>query len=144
MLIKEQKVEIQCTKVKICQIRANVYIWGLLSAHAQNRLDMPFKYRVMYRTVFVVYKSLNELTPEYLSNMFTPLTAVSQRTTRNSTNNNLWIPNSRLTCTRNGLRYTGPAVYNLLPRDLKTATSMPYFKRKSYDYFFNMYINSNS
>ncbi len=33
----------------------------------------------MYRTVCLVYKSLNSMTPDYLTDMFKPLSTVSQR-----------------------------------------------------------------
>ena len=78
---------------------------------------LPIKYRVMYRVVCLVYKSLNNLTPDYLSNMFKPLSTISQRHTRSTANMDLWIPNHKLTITRSGLRFTGAYFYNMLPPD---------------------------
>ena len=36
----------------------------------------------MYRIVCLTYKSLNGMTPDYLTNLFKPLSTVSQRQTR--------------------------------------------------------------
>ena len=43
MLITEQKVEIQCTKVTNMSNLSECLHLGTPTAHAQNRMDMPFK-----------------------------------------------------------------------------------------------------
>ena len=40
----------------------------------------------MYRIVCLTYKSLNGMTPDYLTNLFKPLSTVSQRQTRSTAN----------------------------------------------------------
>ena len=42
MLKEEQKVDIQCTKVKIMSNTGECLHLGTLTAHAQNRLEMQF------------------------------------------------------------------------------------------------------
>ena len=68
---------------------------------------LPVKYRVMYRVAILVYKAVNNVSPDYLSSMFKPVSSVSQCRTRSSSNMNLWVPNFKLSITRNGLQYSG-------------------------------------
>ena len=97
----------------------------------------------MYRVISLVYKSLNNLTPDYLSNMFKPLSAISQRHTRSTANMDLWIPNYKLTITRSELRYTGAYFYNMLPPDIRSSSSFQAFKRKAHELFLDMYKNNS-
>ena len=39
---------------------------------------LPIKYRVMNRVAILVYKAVNNLSPDYLSSMFKPASSVSQ------------------------------------------------------------------
>ena len=75
----------------------------------------------MYRVAILVYKAVNNLSPDYLSNMFKPASSVSQCRTRSSSNMNLWVPDFKLFITRNGLQYNGAVIYNMLPPDIKSS-----------------------
>ena len=97
----------------------------------------------MYRVVCLVYKSLNNLTPDYLSNTFKPLSTVSQRHKRSTANMDLWVPNHKLTITRSRLRYTGAYFYNMLPPYIRSSSSFQAFKRKVHELFLDMYKNNS-
>ncbi len=97
----------------------------------------------MYRTVCLVYKSLNSMTPDYLTDMFKPLSTVSQRHTRSTTNMELWVPEYKLSITRCGLRYSGAYVYNMLPPKIRSSKSFPAFKRRAHKLFLDMFINDS-
>ncbi len=99
---------------------------------------LPIKYRVMYRIAILVYKAVNNLSPDYLSNMFKPVSSVlGQYRTRSSTNMNLWVPNFKLSITRNGLQYNRAVIYNMLSPDIKSSGSLSIFKHKVYEFFIN-------
>ena len=67
--------------------------------------------------------------------MFKPVSSVSQCRTGSSSNMNLWVPNFKLSITKNGLQYNVPnfklsitrnglqynvaVIYNMLPPDIK-------------------------
>ena len=84
---------------------------------------LAIKYRVMYRIVCLTYKSLNGMTPGYLTNLLKPLSTVSQRQTRSTANMDLWVPNYKLSITRCGLKYTGAHFYNMLPSEIRSSSS---------------------
>ncbi len=107
---------------------------------------LPIKrYRVMYRIAILVYKAINNLSPDYLSNTFKPVSSVlEQYRTRSSTNMNLWVPNFKLSISRNGLQYNGAVIYiyNMLPPDIKSSGSLSIFKHKVYKFILKLFINS--
>ncbi len=93
----------------------------------------------MYRIAILVYKVVNNLSPDYLSNMFKPVSSVlEQYRTRSSTNMNF-----KLSITRNGLQYNGAVIYNMLPPDIKSSGSLSVFKHKVYKFILNLLINSS-
>ncbi len=104
---------------------------------------LPIKYRVMYRTVCLVYKSLNSMTPDYLTDMFKPLSTVSQQHTRSTTNMELWVPKYKLSMTRCGLKYSGAYFYNMLPPKIRSSSSFPAFKRRAHKVCLDMFINDS-
>ena len=67
----------------------------------------------MYRIVCLTYKSLNGMTQDYLTNLFKPLSTVSQRQTRSTANMDLWVPSYKLSITRCELKYTGAHFYTM-------------------------------
>ena len=69
--------------------------------------------------------------------------SVSQCRTRSSSNMNLWVPNFKLSITRNGLQYNGVVTYNMLPRDIKSSGLLSIFKRKVYNFFLYSYVLHN-
>jgi len=104
---------------------------------------LPIEYRVMFMIATMVYKSLNGLTPAYISDMFKPLSSVFKRTTRNSSKHYLWVPTKyKLSITRKGLPYSGATIYNTLPEDIKTVKSIKLFKHKLHKYFLDMHTIS--
>ena len=104
---------------------------------------LPIKYRVMYRVAILVYKAVNNLSPDYLSSLFKPASSVSQCRTRSSSNMNLWVPNFKLSITRKGPQYNGAVIYNMLPPDIKSSGSLYIFKRKVYNFILNLFICSS-
>ena len=102
----------------------------------------------MYRVAILVYKAVNNLSPDYLRSMFKPISSVSQCRTRSSSNMNLWVPNFKLSITRNGLQYNylesiQLVIYNMLPPDIKSSGSLSIFKRKVYNFILNLFICSS-
>ena len=87
----------------------------------------------MYRVAILVYKAVNNLSLDYLSRMFKSASlksaSLSQCRTRSSSNMNLWVPNFKVSITRNGLQYNGAVIYNMLPPDIKSSGSLSIFKR---------------
>ena len=103
---------------------------------------LPIEYRVMFRSLIMVYKALNGLLPSYITNMFKYIANVTKRSTRSSSNGNLWVPNYKLTITRSSFSYNGAVIYNTLPQDIKLSESLRAFKKNLFKYLIDMYIIS--
>ena len=89
---------------------------------------MPIKVRIFYHKAVSVYKGLHELAPGYICNLFCEAQTFHERKLRSSCSGNLAIPRPHLECFKKSLSYSGPKVWNSLPSDVKSATSLANFK----------------
>ena len=96
---------------------------------------MPIQTRVSFRTATLVYKSLNDLTPPYMKELFVPLDQISSRNTRFSERNKLYIPKRNLCVSWRSLRYNGAVVFNSLPSHIQNCDTLSSFKNCSFKYF---------
>lgn len=104
---------------------------------------LPIDYRVNFRLTLMTYKAVNGLVPKYLSSLFIFKNSVSQRVTRSTQNNDLYVPDSKLNLTRNGLAYSGAILYNILPSNIRKIRCLTTFKKELYKYFLEMYSIAN-
>ena len=74
----------------------------------------------------IVYKCLNNLVPRYLSDYFTRNYNVHRYNTRRKTD--LHLPKVKLSLAKRTFRYSGSALFNLLPRSMHKAESLSSFK----------------
>ena len=74
----------------------------------------------------LVFKCLNNLVPKYLCNYFTRNCNVHSYNTRRNTD--LHLPKPNLSLAKRTFRYSGSALFNLLPRSIKNAESLSSFK----------------
>ncbi len=80
----------------------------------------------------MVYKTLHDLAPPYMSNMFLNVSQVSSRATRSSQSNQLYVPWRDLCVGRQSLRYSGAVLYNTLDSNIKESQSLTSFKHKAF------------
>ena len=104
-----------------------------------NKLKwLPIQEWVRYRKANMMYKAMNHKTPDYISNMFQPLSSVHKRDTRQSENGNLYLPpRAKLNVFRNSLRYSGADIWNNLPTNIRNAPSVAVFKNRYFEMYFN-------
>ena len=74
----------------------------------------------------LVYKCLNNLVPQYLSDYFTRNYNVHSYNTRRKTD--LHLPKVKLSLAKKTFRYSGSALFNVLPRSMQKAESLSSFK----------------
>ncbi len=96
---------------------------------------MPIQTHVKFRTVTMVYKTLHDLAPPYMSNMFQNVKQVSSRATQSSQSNQLYVPRRDLCVSRRSLRYSGAVLYNTLDSNIKESQSLASFKHKAFKHF---------
>ena len=75
-----------------------------------------------------MYKALNQLVPEQISEMFTHLSTYHSYQTRSAVNGNLYIPTSHLFPEQRSLSYAGSKLWNEIPFEIRNADSLNSFK----------------
>ena len=75
----------------------------------------------------MVYKSLNGLTPDYLSSKFVDRSSVSNYSLRD-TEGKLVIPQPHTNYMKNSFSYSGAVLWNSLPIELRQADSLSAFR----------------
>ena len=71
-----------------------------------------------------MYKALNGLTPEYITNMLTPNSQVHDRTLRSSADGTLMVPGSRTSLYDKSFSVSAPKYWNSLPTYIKNEHSL--------------------
>ena len=80
-------------------------------------------------TATTMYKSINGLVPEYLSNLFVKNSSRNVRELRN-TETDLWLPLRKTKSGQRAISFRGPKLWNHLELDLKQAPSLATFKKR--------------
>lgn len=90
---------------------------------------LPVRFRIDFKILLLLYKSLNGLTPSYLSDLLLPYEPA--RPLRSTGTGLLTVP--RVTTKTHGessFYFYAPGLWNKLPEDLRTAASVDIFKTK--------------
>ena len=102
---------------------------------------MPIEDRIKYRKAIMVYKSLNYLCPNYMTNMFRFVRQVHTKTTRSSSANVLYFPlGKHKQIYTNTFGYSSVKIWNTLSSNIRESVSLNDFKRK---FLTNYFLTSN-
>ena len=91
---------------------------------------MRFDERVIYKKCILMYKSLHNLAPSYMSNKFTYSYDIHNLDLRSTTNQILHMPKPKLEIYRKSLSYSGPKLWNALPESVRNAPTLGSFKQR--------------
>ena len=95
-----------------------------------NELNwLTFPERVTFQKAVLVYKIINDLSPEYLKNIFTFTSNIHDRTLRSSSQFQLYSPRPNTELFRKSFLYSGSSIWNSLPFHVKNASSVFQFKK---------------
>ena len=98
---------------------------------------LPVKQRIAYKICLLVYKSLSDLAPSYLRELFVPLSAIPSRSSlRSSSSSDLSIPPTRLRFGDRAFAVAGARHWNKLPTDLRAISDITNFKKNLKTYLF--------
>ena len=75
-----------------------------------------------------MYRAMNQLVPEQISEMFTHLSTYDSYQTRSAVNGNLYVPTSQLFTEQRSLSYAGSKLWNEIPFEIRNADSLNNFK----------------
>ena len=85
--------------------------------------------RLKYNKAVITYRALNNLTPDYLSELLTHLSEIHSLNLRSSENGLLHIPLSRTTIFDNSFTCSAPKLWNALPQTVRASGSLVTFKK---------------
>ena len=89
---------------------------------------LPFYKRVQYHTYILMYKTLNNLAPEHLSERFIKISETHDRNPRSTDSGLLKVPYSRTWYYDNSFTVTGAKMWNSLPLNIRQSPSLGSFK----------------
>jgi len=87
-----------------------------------------FPERVLYQKSIAMYKIVNNICPDYLKNHIAYTSEFNSRDTRSSTSVQFYNPKPNCELFRRSCMYSGAAIWNSLPCDVKSAISANSFK----------------
>ena len=74
-----------------------------------------------------MYKSKNELAPEYLSNLIASVNNKESYDTRFSSSDNFLVPKPNTELYKSSFSFSGPKVWNSPPNEIKTSKTLTYY-----------------
>ncbi|XDV26601.1 hypothetical protein PO909_030257, partial [Leuciscus waleckii] len=111
--------------------------WDHITPILQQLHWLPVHYRIHYKILLLVYKSLHNLAPSYLSDLLTPY--LQSRTLRSSDVCLLAVPTSRLSSMGDrAFSVAGPKMWNALRLEMRQSTSVSIFKTKLKTHLFSL------
>ena len=84
--------------------------------------------RLKYNKAVLTYRAMNNLTPEYISNLLKPVSQVHNLNLRSSDNGSLFVPKTRTTLCDGSFSCSAPWLWNALPQTTRDANSLNGFK----------------
>ena len=98
---------------------------------------MNIEQHLFYFTAILMFKCLNNLAPEYLSNSLKYTHELHPHNTRNASNLNLNIPKPKTSTFMNSFSYQGPLIWNTLPTNIIDSNNIHTFKTHLKEYVKN-------
>ena len=96
---------------------------------------LTIKNRHNYNKAVLTYKALNKLTPEYISDLLKPVSEVHNRNLRSASNGSLAVPRSSTSFFDRSYSATASRLWNSMPIEIITESSLKNFKRSAKTYF---------
>ena len=104
---------------------------------------LPVSYRIVFKHLFFVYKSLNGLCPQYLTNLLEE--QKSARSLRSNGQDLLIQPTCKTkTYGDKAFSVCAPKIWNTIPLEIRQSSSVLLFKKKLKTFLFIRFIESNS
>ena len=101
---------------------------------------LPIKARIEYKLALTCFKSKSGNYPSYISDLLVPYTPT--RSLRSSSSNNFFIPRIHLKgFGERAFTFSGPSVWNALPQELKSCSTLGHFKKQMKTHLFRKYLN---
>lgn len=90
---------------------------------------LPVPSRLKYNKAVLTYKTLNNMTPEYLSSLLKPVSQTHCLNLRSSENGDLHVPRARTTLYTGSFSFSAPKLWNSLPQSVRNCDTLHAFKK---------------
>ena len=120
---KIQHIQNRAVRAVIGNFDFNTSVSGIISSLKLMRIEQRFNYFIS----ILMYKCLNNMAPNYLSEMFIYLDQHQQYVTRNVSDALLLKPKYSY---QRSFQYTGAQIWNKIPVTIRQSYSLNIFKRK--------------
>ena len=90
---------------------------------------ITFKERIDYKKAILMYKTLNNLCPEYLGSNFSSMHYNTDRELRSIESGKLQVPKPRIEFFRKSISYSGTVIWNGIPKEIRDSKSLACFKQ---------------
>ena len=98
---------------------------------------LPIQYRINFKIMLLVYKALNGMTPQYITDLLS--LRLNIRTLRSSSQEYLTVPVTKLkTYGDRAFSAAAPKLWNQLPIELRKSASVELFKKKLKTFLFKL------
>ena len=98
---------------------------------------LTFPETVKFQKAVMMFKTMNNLNPPYIKNLFKFTNEIHDRCLRSASaasDNLLYIPKPNCELYRNSLAYSGSKIWNSIPQDVKNSDSFAIFKNRYLDW----------
>ena len=85
--------------------------------------------RLRYNKAVLTYRAINNLSPEYITQLIKPVSEVHTLSLRSSENGSLYVPKARTALFDGFFSCSAPRLWNALPQTVKTSGSLSIFKQ---------------
>ena len=85
--------------------------------------------RIKYNKAVLTYKALNKMTPEYITQLLTPMSETHTLNLRSVKNGTLLVPLSRTKLFHDSFSCSAPRMWNSLPVEIRNSKSLNIFKK---------------
>ena len=122
--------KIERLQKRACKIILDYSYNDVIQAMADLNI-MTVHERIFFRKAKLMYKVSNKNVPVYMQSLFQHRNHVDETLPilRSTTSRNFLLPKPRTEYYRNSLSFTGPVIWNCLPTNVKTASSVESFSR---------------
>jgi hypothetical protein len=128
-LLQNRAARVICNNFDFVNTRGINLVADLKLMNVRQRRD--------YFMALLVFKSIHGTAPDYLCNEIIMAVEVTNRISRNLSENDLYMPDTHIDVTRHAFSYCGPKIWNSMPEYIKECSSLYTFKHKAREYFMN-------
>ena len=113
--------------------------WQHISPYLKQLHFLPVFYRIRYKIALLVFKSLNNISPLYVSEMITLRSEKHHGVRRNDDCFLLAVPSPpRYNKTHGAFSHSAPHIWNALPYNLRSSNCIKKFKSELKTYYFRL------